>query len=336
MKKILLLFIALTFVIAFASCVDGEGQIQCEHSYVEIERIEPRPMVDGEAKYECLYCEEIKIEIIPKTKSLKVLAIGNSFSIDAVTYLYDICKSEAMTEIVIGNVYISGSSLDMHKDNISSDNAAYAYKKYSTVKGSYEQGVTLEHALLDEDWDFITLQQASQLSGQSESFSNLETIIGYVNQKCPESEIYWHMTWAYQQDSTHAGFGNYDNDQMTMYNAIVDTVQSTVLTNPAFKGVIPSGTAMQNLRASYWGDNATRDGYHASYGIGRFTIGLTWYAFFTGGSLDDVYWVPTGDYNSEIIWNWDLMVESASNAIENPYQITESQYTEFPVGYPEK
>ena len=336
MKKIIGIFALMFLVLSFASCGGGEQAPEvpeeqtCEHSYVEIERVEPRPMVDGKATLVCSVCDETKIEIIPKTKSLKVLAIGNSFSVDAVTYLYDICKSEGMTEIIIGNANIGGCSVDTHASNIVSNSPSYAYKKYSTEKGGYMTEVTLDYALKDEDWDFVTIQQVSQLSGKPDSLSNLQTVIDRVNEKCPGAEIYWHMTWAYQQDSTHSGFNNYNNDQITMYNAIVSTTKDYVLANSAFKGAIPSGTAIQNLRTSYWGDNVTRDGYHASYGLGRMTIAVTWYGFFTGGDVDDVFWYPTGEHMKEVVMNWDLIVEAAKNALNNPYEITPSERTEKP------
>ena len=334
MKKILLVLMIILLAFSLIAC-GGEtpetpDPTGCEHSFVETERVEPRPMVDGSVTSVCSLCDEEKTEVLPKTRSIKVLAIGNSFSSDAVAYLYDICRSEGMTEIIIGNANIGGCSLDMHAGYIASNSSSYAYKKYSTVKGGYEEGVTLEHALLDEDWDFITLQQVSQDSGRSDTFGNLDKIISYVSEKCPNAEIYWHMTWAYQQDTTHSGFKNYGSDQMTMYNAIVDATKEKILTNSAFEGAIPSGTAMQNLRTSYFGDNVTRDGYHARYGIGRMTIALTWYGFFTGGDLDDVFWYPSGEHKAEVVVNWNLIVEAASNALKSPFEVTQSALTEAP------
>ena len=80
---------------------------------------------------------------------------------------------------------------------------------------------------------------------------------------------------------------------MTMYNAIVDTLKSTVLSKELIDGVIPSGTAIQNLRSSYVGDTVTRDGYHLSHTHGRYTAALTWYAYLTGGDVNEITWVPS-------------------------------------------
>ena len=51
-------------------------------------------------------------------KVIKVLAIGNSFSEDAVEqYLYELAASQG-DSLVIGNAYIGGCSLEMHLDNL--------------------------------------------------------------------------------------------------------------------------------------------------------------------------------------------------------------------------
>ena len=52
--------------------------------------------------------------ILPKGKSFKVLAIGNSFSIDAMQYLYGLAKDTGYTDIVLGNLYIGGCTLQTH------------------------------------------------------------------------------------------------------------------------------------------------------------------------------------------------------------------------------
>lgn len=47
---------------------------------------------------------------------IKILSIGNSFSQDCVYYLYDIAQS-AGVNVIIGNLYHSGSSLERHDKN---------------------------------------------------------------------------------------------------------------------------------------------------------------------------------------------------------------------------
>ena len=95
-----------------------------------------------------------------EAKVVKVLAIGNSFSEDAVEqHLHDLAAADGI-DVIIGNLYIGGCSLKKHLANAESDNPAYRYRKIGT-DGKMEQikGCTLEHGLLDEEWDYISFQQ---------------------------------------------------------------------------------------------------------------------------------------------------------------------------------
>ncbi|MDR0572467.1 MAG: DUF4886 domain-containing protein [Tannerella sp.] len=85
-----------------------------------------------------------------------------------------------------------------------------------------------------------------------------------------------HQTWAYAENSTHDHFAKYDRDRMKMYRAIVD-VAKQISEVESIDIIIPSGTAIQNGRTSYIGDNFTIDGFHLDYGIGRYTVACVWF-----------------------------------------------------------
>ena len=130
------------------------------------------------------------------------------------------------------------------------------------------------------------------------------------------------MTWAYQGNSTHSEFSKYGNDQMTMYNAILDAMQTKVLSREDFDFVIPCGTAVQNIRTSFLGDNITRDGFHMSYKTGRYLTGLMWARQITGESISAVTYKPSAYSYSE---NEIIVIKDAvENAYKKPYQVTES------------
>ncbi len=186
---------------------------------------------------------------------------------------------------------------------------------------------TLLEGLTNEKWDYISMQQLSPNSGIASTYGNtLTQLVAFVkeNMTNPDAKLVWHMTWAYQSDSTHSAFVNYNKDQMTMYNAIVDAVRSCVLTVPDFTAVIPSGTAIQNARTSFAGDRLTRDGYHLNYNLGRYIAGLTWYAAITGAPLEGATYNPAP---SEITDDVMAMAkEAVKNAIIKPFEVTESTY----------
>ena len=253
-------------------------------------------------------------------RSLKILAIGNSFSVDAMrNYLYDVLKSADYDQVILGNLYVGGCSLDSHWGYISNNSGSYEYHKNDdNGKWVTTYGAQALTALQDEAWDVITVQQVSSNSGQPETFGNLQNIVNWVNRykTNADAKVLWHMTWAYQQDSTHDAFPNYGSDQMTMYNAIVNTVQNTVLNVNGIDGVIPAGTAIQNLRGAL-GDNLTADGYHLNDLQGDYTASLTWYAAITGESLDLVDYAPASITND--VFN---IKRAVGRAIINPYEVS--------------
>ncbi len=259
-------------------------------------------------------------------RSIKILAIGNSFSVDATEYLWSILHDAGFEEIIIGNLYYPGCSLDMHYQNSLTDSRAYIYEFfYKNTSGKWEATPNgkLDDALAEEEWDAVTMQQASGYSGEEASYSRLGSLYAYVKSRVPKScKFYWHMTWAYQQDTDHPEFPKYDSDQMTMYNAVCNAVKAKVIPTGYFEAVIPSGTAVQNLRTSYFGDTLTRDGYHMSYEHGRYLTSLAWLAAF-GVELDDITWTPI----EEMALDLPAMKEAVKNAMENPFEVTNSSYT---------
>jgi len=259
-------------------------------------------------------------------RSVKILAIGNSFSVDAMkNHLYDVFKSAEYDQVILGNLYIGGCSLDTHWNNIQGGLAAYQYQKNDdNGEWVYTENATALSALTDENWDYITIQQASPDSGRGNTYGNLQNIVNWVNQNKTNAnaKVLWHMTWAYQQNSDHEGFANYGNDQMTMYNAIVNAVQNNVLTVNGINGVIPAGTAIQNLRTSGLGDTLTADGYHLKDTYGDYTAALTWFRALTGESLDLVTYWPESvvDYQADI-------KQAAARAVYTPYEVSDLSET---------
>lgn len=257
--------------------------------------------------------------------SLKVLAIGNSFSVDAMWQLYPIAKAEGVKQIVLGNLFVGSCTLEMHADYAKNNKDAYRY--YKNTKGIWDttEGVTLLRALQDEEWDVIVMQQGSAVSGIPSSYTPyMNDLITYVksNMTNPDCKLYWHMTWAYQSDSTHNAFPKYGSNQLTMYDCISKTVQNVVEPSGAFAGVFPVGTAIQNARTGFVGDTLTRDGHHLS-NYGRVLASYTWYAVLTGHPLTEIH-VKSFDVGVSLSENHKKLIVSAVNAaIGQPYEVTE-------------
>lgn len=260
-------------------------------------------------------------ETSPKDDDIiKVLAIGNSFSEDALeNYLYEL-STAAGKKIVIGNLYIGGAPLELHLKNAHNNLKAYSYRKINLdgVKKTTEQ-VSIEDALADDNWDYVSLQQASPLSGKynviMQSLGDLWTyVFAHVH---PDTRLVYHQTWAYQQDSKHEGFTNYDNSQKNMYDSIM-SVTSRLEKTGDYAFIVPDGTTIQNARTSSLGDTFTRDGYHLNLDYGRFAAALTWYA-----KLFDLDPTKT-DYRPDKVTEKQAKIvkEAAKKAVRKPYKVS--------------
>ncbi len=225
-------------------------------------------------------------------KTLKVLAIGNSFSQDAVEqYLYELAKAQG-DSLIIGNAYIPGCSIERHYANLKGDSALYAYRKViGGIKAEYKK-MTLKRIIQNEPWDLITFQQASQYSGKPDTYTMLPALVQQVHifASTLNVQFAWHMTWAYAENFTSKRFAIYNYNQRQMYSDIVNTML-TVLPSIGIKRIIPCGTAIQLARFRY-GDTLNRDGFHLNYTIGRYIAACTWCEYLTGRSVDGNSYYP--------------------------------------------
>ena len=224
----------------------------------------------------CILLLLLPEEHMPSKKRSEYLPLATAFPKDAVEqYLHELAEAEGISTI-IGNMFIGGCSLERHVKNARENAPAYAYRK--NRYGWKEMGKgkdVLEMVLADEDWDYVSLQQASTFSGMYETYeASLPELIEYVKARLPKkTKLMLHQTWAYASTSNHGGFKNYNRDHLTMYHAIVDAGKKA---GKAYKikMIIPTGTAIQNARTSFIGDHMNRDGHHLDVKVGRYTCCL--------------------------------------------------------------
>ena len=225
--------------------------------------------------------------------TLRILAIGNSFSQDAIEQnLWELFHEDGTT-VVVGNLYIGGCTLQRHFFNSRNDTPDYMYRKVvDGVRTEYPHR-TLGMGLADEPWDVVSFQQASGVSGMYGTFQPyLRELVRFVQARTrPGVLLVWHQTWAYSADATHPEFPNYGRDQQQMYRAILAAGKRAMREN-GIRVVIPSGTAVQNARGTFLGDRMNRDGYHLELTYGRFAAACTWYEALTGRDVRKNVWRP--------------------------------------------
>lgn len=208
----------------------------------------------------------------------RILAVGNSFSRDAVEQnLWDLAHADG-DSCIVGNLYIGGCPISLHVENARKDSAAYEYRKIGTDGIRVQtNGKRLDEALREEPWDVVTVQQVSWASGLPETYGELPELVAYIRARVPSyTKIMFHQTWAYAWSTGHGGFKRYNSNQMTMYHAIADCAELVTRYNN-LEGIIPAGTAIQIARATSLGDNLNiDDGFHLNT-LGRYVAACTWY-----------------------------------------------------------
>lgn len=213
--------------------------------------------------------------------TLRILGVGNSFTDDGMMYLPNLLAAAGIHNVVLGRLYIGGCSLERHVKEYDSSSRNYTYYKSKNNRWTtISKKASMLDGLLDEKWDVIVVQQASGLSGVYSSIHPwLDKLLEILRFNCRNAGacIAWQQTWAYASSSTHPDFVKYSNNQMTMYQSIMSTNEKLLESSP-IEVVIPTGTAIQNLRASaYDVRDMTRDGYHLNYKMGRYTAACTWF-----------------------------------------------------------
>ncbi|MGN0201854.1 MAG: DUF4886 domain-containing protein [Candidatus Cryptobacteroides sp.] len=224
--------------------------------------------------------------------TLRILAVGNSFSDDGTEYLPNLLEAAGIHNVIVARLYIGGCSLERHCNEYYGNLNQYRYSKSGPEnKWEVEKEQTLVHGLKDEPWDIITIQQASGFSGEYESISRwLPELVSIIRKECtnPEATIVWHQTWSYARNSTHNDFPKYGNDQERMTAAIQECVDR-LCEDFGIHTVIPTGVAVgiarNNRRLNTAGKvprtcrlyDLTRDGFHLSYQHGRYLAACIWF-----------------------------------------------------------
>ncbi len=275
--------------------------------------------------------------LLPQSMSAtakKILVVGNSFSYDAALQEFAPIVASGGDEITLGFPYKGGTTLQLHDERIQSGEVIYNYYKLTVnSSGTASQTTTGSNSKAfdasivgDEAWDVVIIQTDHNYScAYDHYFPYLNNIITFIKnnlQSGANPEFYLYMTWAYQDGSSkineliNLGLCT---DQADQYTKIVDCAfRAAEASGIGTANVIPGGTAVQNGRTSYIGDNYNRDGYHMNYNYGRYTVALTWYEKIFGKSALDVTYHPAtiSDYCAEMCRN------AAHAAITTPKSVT--------------
>ena len=187
-------------------------------------------------------------------KDLKVLMIGNSFSVCVGKCLPSIVQSFPEHSLELTSACIGGCPLEKHVRNIKDTGddpkagkywiAVWNVSKGGPVRYKSSSG-KLPDLLKAQTYDIVTIQQASRLSWKWESYEPYAgELIAFIRQCQPNAEIVIQQTWSYRSDA--GSFRSFGVDQTEMYEHLRDAYKK--LAEKYKFRVIPTGDAVQLFR----------------------------------------------------------------------------------------
>lgn len=176
-------------------------------------------------------------------KPLRVFLIGNSFSQNAGKYLPQLAEDGGFA-LTLGRAELPGCPLKRHWELVEAE-------ENNDPKGKAYKGKSLKELLSEGKWDIVTIQQASILSGDVNTYiPYAQNLYNYIKKIQPDAEVVIHQTWAYRSDApsfSQTGEGKYAQTDTEMWEKSRAAYHSVA----ARLGIriIPVGDAFHQLSA---------------------------------------------------------------------------------------
>ena len=193
-------------------------------------------------------CKSAEEKANADAETVKVLMIGNSFSICVLNHLPLLAEDRGV-KLNIGSLYIGGCTLERHWANVTNtaaDFRPYAYDLYDRGKRIvFQSHRNLREVVAGTKWVIITIQQGSHESWRKESYHPYgDNLIAKIRELAPQAKIVVQETWSYTPwDKRLAKWGIDQNGMYAkLHAAYGDFAKQYGLQ------VIPFGTAVQAWR----------------------------------------------------------------------------------------
>ena len=192
-------------------------------------------------------------------KKLKVLTIGNSFSICLLKQLPKCAAATPGCKLDLCSLYIGGCSLERHWNNVvaATNKTFRPYKvnwSYASVtnkasapvaKAVVDGRANIPEMLTADKWDVVTVQQASHLSWQPGSYHPFgDDLVATIRKLAPQAKIMVQQTWSYTPYDGRLKKWGMDPAAM---HAKLKTAYADFAKAYKFE-IIPTGDAVQNFR----------------------------------------------------------------------------------------
>ncbi|MDO5582023.1 MAG: DUF4886 domain-containing protein [Planctomycetia bacterium] len=184
--------------------------------------------------------DEVKKE--KAVKELKVLSIGNSFSVCLSSYFKSVVESVPGCKLTWDHLTIGGCSLERHWENIVKEEADPSFRYFK--KYSYKE------KLKSQKWDIVSIQQASHFSWKPETFEPYaKNIVDFIKANAPQAEVVFQQTWAYRPDEPR--LAKWGIDQKKMFEELTRAYGRAA--QELNLRIIPVGLAVQIARDTFPG-----------------------------------------------------------------------------------
>lgn len=208
-----------------------------------------------------IYYKDVQIEVARHvvTDTLRVLSIGNSFSLDALSYVPFIMKAVApQIYLKLDIVYIGGGSLNEFYNALDSTTWAPVdpgtptnfihYWSHGAQPWDGVDDVPMTDVIATQPWDVIVLQQQSNMSRDYSTYQPyLNQIIDWLDEKVTcQHEYAWLITPSYPDNLPRLAP---DTTSVQMFERIAQCV-SQVQQDTGIELLLPCGTAIQNARTT--------------------------------------------------------------------------------------
>jgi len=253
----------------------------------------------------------------PDVPTVKVLMVGNSFAVDAMTYVHEVARADGIN-FIASVLYYGGCTLPQHDDFITNRKPVYTLYKNGITD---EENVGFYDAIYDEDWDIVTFQSTSVTSGlYNEWFPYIPKFLALAENLLPDVEVGLHMTWVspyFMQGQNDRKLVNYNDSTDQAHHAVVAT-HLRIQQEHGVRFLIPTAVAMYNIHGTPVCNSTRletsfcRDTTCHANEKGRYMHACTVYESIVGRSVVGNTYVPYGHtygsddgatlFEREVIW----------------------------------
>lgn len=238
-------------------------------------------------------------------RTLRILAVGNSFTQDSFAYLPALKDISHNIKLVLGIGYIGGSPIAQHCAYFTGVEKQSGGMTYKTVNGIYKaivtatqeeswsglyafhksvdggawesKSVNVQQMLDDEEWDIITFQQSGGSSDGDWDVYYAPFIFDLQKAVFSKVDYATRLGWVL----IHGSYGSSDETFLAKWTGTASNSEK-VMERTGASILLPYGTAIQNLRTTSLkslGDgsahNLTADNAHLQEGIGPLAASYT-------------------------------------------------------------